>query len=386
MPNLENTQKRIVFIITGLNTGGAEMMLYKLLSSLDRQKIDPVVISLTDRGALGDRISALGIQVHTIGMKTALPTPLDFWRLIYLIRQLKPDLIQGWLYHANIAAQIVTAFTYPQVPVLWNIRCSVLGNEKLTTTLITWLGARLSRFPRRIINNAQNSAIEHQAIGYFSERTCIIPNGFNTECFIPSLEAYRQFRLDLGIPETTILIGIIARYHPMKDHANFIKAAELLLKKHPDIHFILVGKEVDWQNQQLFDIIHQLKIIKNIYLLGERQDIPYITAALDIASSSSSYGEGFPNTIGEAMSCGVPCVVTDVGDSAWIVGDTGRVVPPRNAEALYNGWLELIEMGDIARRGLGIKARQRIKENFSLESIVQKYQQIYEEVFNERKH
>lgn len=164
----------------------------------------------------------------------------------------------------------------------------------------------------------------------------------------------------------------------MKDHANFIQAAALLLKDRSDVHFILAGTEVNSENHSLQQLIQNLEISNHIHLLGERKDISRLTAALDIASSASAYGEAFPMVVGESMSCAVPCVVTDVGDSAWIVGNTGKVVPPRNSEALANAWKELIEMGEEYRQALGKAARARIIECFGLETVVSQYEAVYE--------
>jgi glycosyltransferase involved in cell wall biosynthesis len=164
----------------------------------------------------------------------------------------------------------------------------------------------------------------------------------------------------------------------MKDHTNFLHAAALLLKSYPDVHFVLVGREVHTENKVLKNLIQDLGISQHIHLLGERRDMNRLTAALDIACSASAYGEGFPNVIGEAMSCGVPCAVTDVGDSGWIVGNTGRVVPPRSPEALAHAWKELIVLGSEGREILGKAARARIIECFSLDSVVHQYESLYE--------
>jgi glycosyltransferase involved in cell wall biosynthesis len=184
--------------------------------------------------------------------------------------------------------------------------------------------------------------------------------------------------LELNIPEEAILIGLIGRFDPLKDHRCFLKAGEKLLGNKREIFFLLAGRDVDWQNRQLKQFIEKLGISEKVFLLGERQDIPRITTAFDIAACSS-VAEGFPNVIGEAMSCGVPCVVTDVGDSALLVGDSGMVVPPRNHGALCGAWLKMIEMGSEKRRALGGKARKRIEDHFSIQMIVKKYEQLYEE-------
>ncbi|MDZ8238332.1 MAG: glycosyltransferase [Nostoc sp. ChiQUE01a] len=370
---------KIIYIITGLSTGGAEVMLYKLLSRIDRQRFHPVVISLMDRGTWGDRIANLGIPVYTIDMKPGTLKLVNIWRMVHIVNQLKPDLIQGWMYHGNLAAQFTKFFIFRQIPVLWNIRHSLhsLELEKTRTTTIIKLCARFSYLPKKIIYNSQNSSKQHEKIGYVFDKTCVISNGFETEKFTPSIEARLSVRSELNTPKNALLIGLIGRYHPIKDHFNFLQAAVLLLKNYSNVQFVLAGNKVDWENHLLSELIHELGLVKHIHLLGERHDVPRLTAAFDIASSSSS-GEGFPNVIGEAMSCGVPCVVTDVGDSGWIIGDTGKVVPPRNPEALANAWQALIDIGKEGRESLGKAARARVIKCFSLDSIVGEYEALYE--------
>ncbi len=373
---------KIIYVIAGLPTGGAEMMLYKLLSKINREQFEPVLVSLMDRGRLGDRIEALGIPVHTIGMKSGTPTLAATWHLIHIIRQLKPDLIQGWMYHGNLAALLASVFCSSKIPVFWSIHYSIdsLASDKKLTVAIIKLCAYLSKFATKIIFVSHKSKLQHEALGYYRENSCVIPNGFDNSLFVPSIEARLSVRAELDLPEKSFLIGLIGRYHPMKDHANFLQATALVLKSHSDLHFLMVGKGVDRDNQTLHKLIQELGIFNQTHLLGERSDIPRLTAALDIASSASAYGEAFPLVLGEAMSCGVPCVVTDVGDSSWIVGDTGRVVPPRNPEALSNAWKELIIISSEDRKTLREAARARIMEHFSLESVVVNYEDLDENV------
>jgi len=372
---------KIVYIITDVSIGGAQMMLYKLLSRMSRERFTPVVVSLMGQGTVGDRIEALDIPVYTIEMKSGKPTPASIWRLIRTVRQLKPDLIQGWMYHGNLAGQLTRGFVPKPVPVLWSVRNSLysLGYEKSITETLIQLCAKLSYLPNKVIYNSKISAKQHEKVGYRTDKSVVIPNGFETEIFTPSEEAVSYVRRELAIPLNTLLIGLIGRYHPVKDHPSFLEAAALLLKNYPDltVQFVLSGAEVDCDNQSLCGLVKELGLVDRIHLLGERQDIPRLTAALDIASCSS-YTEAFPNVIGEAMSCGVPCVVTDVGDSAWIVGNTGRVVPPRNPEALANTWKELIDQGAEGREVLGKAARARIIEYFSIDSVVAQYESLYE--------
>jgi len=380
---------RIVHIITSLDRHGAQMMLYKVLSKMDRSRFESVVVSLTDGGALRDQFAAIDVTVHSVGMKKRIPTPATIYRFVRLMKSLKPDLIQGWMYHGNLAAQLAAASSPRRVPVLWNVRGSSynLKDVKPFTAVIIWLGGKLSSLPRLIINNSLVSAIKHEErLGYRSSKRMIISNGFDTEAFAPSTEARASLRLELGLSGDAMLIGLLARYHPMKDHVNFLRAAALLLKDHPQTHFVLSGDGVDRGNSQLRELINKLSIAESLHLLGERSDINRIAAALDIVALSST-SEGFPNVIGEAMACGVPCVVTDVGDSAFVVGETGRVVPPCDSEALAAAWRELIEMGESSRRELGQAARRRVLENFSIEAITSQYESLYQQVasaFEER--
>lgn len=372
-------QVKILHIITGLSVGGAEVMLCNLLSKTNRLHFKPIVISLMDGGILGDRIKALDIPVYSIGMNPGIPKPGAIWRLIRTVSYLKPDLIQGWMYHGNLAAQLASMFCSGRIPILWGIHHSInsLNSEKRMTAEIIKFSAITSKFAKKIIYVSQNSKIQHEAIKYNCNNSCVIPNGFDTSLFQPSLEARLSLRSELNLPSKSFLIGLICRYHPMKDHANFLKAAALLLNKFPDVHFILVGSKVDRENSTLNKLINDLEIFNRVHLLGQRKDMPRVTAALDILTSASAYGEAFPLAIGEAMSCGVPCVVTDIGDSAWIVSDTGRVVPPKNSEALANTWQELIVLGSEGRKALGQTARSRIIKSFSLESVVSKYEELY---------
>jgi glycosyltransferase involved in cell wall biosynthesis len=376
---------KIVYIITDLAIGGAQMMLYKLLSKMSRERFTPVVVSLMDNGTVGDRLEALGIAVYAIGMKQGKPTPGSIWRLVRLVRQLQPDLIQGWMYHGNLAAQLASTFCSKKTPVLWSIHNSIysLAYEKRMTAAVIKAGAHLSKLPAKIVFVSQISQSQHQALGYCSEKSCIIPNGFDSSLFIPSSEANLSIRSDLSLPEKSFLIGLVARFDPLKDHENFLRAASILSRNYPDVHFLLVGLGVDRENQILNQLIQELGLRVQTHLLGERKDMPRITAALDIACSSS-YSEAFPIAIGEAMSCGVPCVVTDVGDSAIIVGDTGRVVPPRKPDLLANAWKEIIELSLEDRKALGNAARNRILDCFSLASIVVKYEALYESLLDNK--
>ena len=377
---------RVVHIINGLGTGGAEMMLLKLVSHTDRKRFESIIVSLRDYGGLRSKFKDMGVPVYTLGMRPSLATPRCIWRLAKTIRRLNPDLIQGWMYHSNLAAQLAGSLQPKPTPVLWNVRGShyVLKEQKPQTAAIIWLSGKLSALPAKIINNSTVSAINHhRRLSYRADRQVIIPNGFDTLTFVPSLEARQSVRSELRLADDAVLIGLIARYDGMKDHANFLRAASLLVKTNSDVHFLLAGNGVDQNNEALTRMIRNQPFSDRLHLLGERSDIPRLTAALDIATSSSAHSEGFSNTIGEAMSCGVPCVATDVGDSAFIVGDTGRIVPPRDEEALAKAWGDLLNLGQERLRELGAMARQQVIEKFSLDAVVHQYEILYEQVLSE---
>jgi glycosyltransferase involved in cell wall biosynthesis len=208
----------------------------------------------------------------------------------------------------------------------------------------------------------------------------VIPNGIDADVFAPSFEARASVRSELGLPAEALVIGMVGRYHRMKDHANFLRAAVSVSETHPEAHFILAGRGVDGDNRELRGLIDELGLSRRTHLLGQRHDVPRLTAALDVFTLSSRYGESFPNVIGEAMACAVPCVVTDLGDAAWIVGDTGRVVPPGDSDALARAWAEMIALGAEGRATLGRAALSRVGELFPVKSVVRRYEALYEAV------
>jgi glycosyltransferase involved in cell wall biosynthesis len=368
-------------VISDLSVGGAEMMLYKLLAETDRERFEPVVVSLVDRGKLRERIEELGIAVHSVGMRPGLPSPLGLWRLVQLMRRLKPDLVLGWMYHSCLAAQLANFFLWQPAVVLWSIHYSVssLASEKTLTAAAIRACAFLSKLANQLIFVSRASQSQHQPLGYRLEKSCVIPNGINVAEFVPSDESRSSVRSELGLAEETFLIGVMGRYDPIKDHDNFLRAAALISSEHPETHFLLIGRGVDDQNPSLRRLIQELGLERRTHLLGERDDIPRLAAALDVFSLSSIC-ESFPNVIGEAMACEVSCVVTDVGDAAWIVGDAGRVVSRRDPRALADAWNDMLDIGTAGRLALGRAGRARVIELFALESVAARYEALFEAV------
>lgn len=364
-----------MFLTTGLATGGAEMMLLKVCSRLDRLRFAPVVVSLGEKGVLGPRIEALGIPVHALGMR---PHRLSLGGALFLrrlVRSVGPSVIQGWMYHGNLAASLAGGGK----PVVWGIRQSLydLRKERMLTRWVIRVGALMSRSARVIVYNSETSARQHEAFGFDPSLTRIIPNGFDTDVFVPDAGARASTRHELGLSENVVLIGLIGRYHPMKNHRLFLEAAALVGRECPAVRFLLAGAQTEARDPVVGALIAESGLGDRLLTLGERNDVPRLQAALDIGCSTSAWGEGFANVIGEAMSCGVPCVVTDVGDSARVVGDTGRVVPSGDAHALAAAWKDLIGLGRERRQALGMRARQRVIDKFSLGTIVKAYEDLY---------
>lgn len=374
-PALVRTARTTVLhLITGLDTGGTEVMLAKLVGQSNSDSNRHVVVSLKDSGPVGKSIAALGVSVKSLQMSSPLSVALAPMRLNKILRREKPDVIQTWLYHADLLGLLGARLS--RKPVVWNIRsASPLRDLGIRTAAIAWFCARLSRLPSAVVTNSDAARRLHSRLGYRPRSWLVIPNGFNVERFRPDDAARQEVRQELRVAPGTVLIGLIGRFDPLKDHATFLRAAGMLHAA-TDVHFVLVGRDVSLENPVLRDLVERERLQGRVHMLGERSDIPRLTAALDIATCSS-YGESFPNIIGEAMSCAVPCVVTDVGDSARIVGTTGRVVPPRNPAALASAWRELVNLGVDGRRDLGQQARQRVEDLYSLDGIVQQYEALY---------
>jgi glycosyltransferase involved in cell wall biosynthesis len=374
----------VLFLTTSLEIGGAEIMLCMLIEGMDKTRFSAQVVSLMDLDgvSLAEKIRKLGVPLRSLGMSPGRPNPMAVLRLAQWLREDRPDVISTWMYHADLVGGLAAKLA-GGIPVAWGVHQSDLrpkGDSRLTI-YTAQICARLSRWlPRRIVCCSEASRQVHTALGYEAEKMVVIPNGCDLANFRPDPAARESVRKELEIPAEAILIGSVSRFHPQKDHRNLVQAAGLLHRSHADAHFVLCGDNVTWENVQLTGWIREAGIQKRCHLLGRRHDMPRLTAAFDIASTSSSYGEAFPLVIGEAMGCEIPCVVTAVGDSALIVGDTGRVVPPNNSAALAQAWRELVELGGEGRSRLGAAARHRIREHFDLPDIVERYQNVYQEL------
>ena len=269
------------------------------------------------------------------------------------------------------------------IPVVWGIHASQL--EPTTTRRRTaWmiaLSGRLSGWlPARIVYCSEVSHRLHESLGYADDRMLVIPNGFDIDAFVPDPDARAAVREELGVSRETPLVGMVARFDPQKDHENFFKAAALLHAEMPEVEFVLCGPGVSADNAVMRTWMDEFDLAGHCHMLGQRGDIARILAALDVASTASSYGEAFPMVVGEAMSCGVPCVVTDIGDSSMIVGHTGRAVPPRDPRALADAWAAILRQDAASRGRLGDAARERIIERYSLGRVTNLYEDLYRQI------
>ena len=356
------------------------MMLYKVLSRLDKSYYSSIVISITDDNYFEENLKSINIPVVYLKMTRAPISIIRGLKILYnCCQKFQPNIIQGWMYHGNLLATLYGKITINnRFRVIWNIRHCVydLKYEKKITNIFIRLGAYLSIFPDKIIYNSKISLYQHNKLGYCQKRTSIIPNGFDMEKFNSNKHYYISVRNELGLSSGALIVGLIARFHPMKDHFTFLKSAAQISRKLSGVYFVLTGKDVNKNNILLSNFIKKQGLSEKVYLLDERNDIPRLIASFDILALSS-ITEAFPNVIGEAMSSCVPCVATDVGDVKWIIKHTGIIVPKNNALALANGIDTILALRAKDRINLGKRARSRVSDKFEIENIIKKYQLEY---------
>lgn len=360
------TKARVLWITTGLGTGGAEMMLTQLIQGLNQH--EHTVISLTAGGKYVAPLKAAGATVHHLDMSAGKPTPKALWRLIQLTRQAQPDVMMGWMYHGCFATLIARLAVRSRI--IWNIRQSLydLKLEKRGSAIVIRSLAWLSWIPERITYNSKLSATQHEKVGYLSKKTQLIPNGFDLEKWRPLLASTEQSR--------PLTVGRLGRYTAMKDYPTLLEAAARIVREIPETHFLLAGTGVDSHNAELTVLIEKLGLTKNVKLLGEQHNLPELTASLDLAVSSSAFGEGFPNVVGEAMACAVPVVATDIGDTRWVMGECGRLVPARDPAALAEACVNVLRKSPEERKALGEAGRQRIQNLFSIQQVLTQFDKI----------
>ena len=363
---------KISFLIRDLNYGGAQRQLVTLVKALDKQGFNITVLCFYPGGPLEKNLEDTQVKVISLEKRGRWDLFSFFWHLVHCLKDIQPDVLHGYLSESNLLAIFVKPF-FPSIRIIWGVRVSdvdLIYSDWLSRLNFQW-ECFFSRFADLIIVNSKAGRDYHLAHGFPADKMVVIPNGIDSERFKPDVEARVKVRSEWGISDDTLLIGIVGRLAPMKDYPTFLKAAALLCKDRQDVRFVCVGSGLEVYTQELYQLTTQLDISEKVIWAGSRADMPAIYNAFDILCSSSAYGEGFANVIGEAMACGVPCVVTDVGDSAWIVENMGVVVPPQNPEALVAGWRSLIEQQQYKSSNLKLNTRSRIISIFNCNKLLQ---------------
>jgi len=357
---------RILHVITGLGLGGAENMLTSLvLRSADAGMI-PTVVSLTPGGENAARIRAAGVPVSDLAMQRGLPDPRAVRKLALAIRAARPHVVQSWMYHADLLALAArTTLRRGEKPKLvWGVRCSDMDVSRYSPALrlIIAACARLSARPDAVLVNSHAGRAVHETLGYQPRRFEVVENGIDTERFRPDPTARAEMRRTLGLAPDSIVLAHVARCDPMKDHESYLAA----LDRMPQVTGLAIGLGTE-----------TLPDRPNLRRLGPRTDVPRLLAASDFVISSSAFGEGFPNVLAEGMATGAPAIATDVGDAARIVGDTGRIVRPRDADGLARAIAELAGEDPPARAARRTQARARIEAVYPLARSAQAYAALY---------
>ncbi len=368
---------RLTHIIAGLERGGAQICLYNLLSRLNRSAFECEVISLTDCDSVGPRIRALGVPVRELGMRRGSPNPMGLIKLRSWLRQSHPDVVQTWMYHSDLIGGLAARWAGCD-RVVWGVHFGSLDNRiNWHTRFSARACMRLSRWlPQRIVCPSEASRRWHIGFGYPEYKFTLIPNGIDIDEFHPDKEARASVRAELGLPSDAALVGLVARFDPQKDHGSFVKAAARVIASRPATDFLLCGGGIHWENRALLSWIEAAGLRNRFHLLGEREDMPRLIAALDIAALSST-SEAGPMVVLEALACGVPCACTDVGDIAKMIGDAGKIVPRENPEALGDAIVCLLSAGEEQRTRMGSAARGRLREKYLLSDVVQRYEALY---------
>jgi glycosyltransferase involved in cell wall biosynthesis len=369
----------IIHIITDLGDGGAQAVLFQLCKN--DKHFRHIVISLANFDKYGPMLQKLGVLTFTIGMSSKKVNFAGLVQLFKILKQHRPAIVQTWMYHADLIGGL-TARLAGCPRILWNIRHTELlpGSTGPSTRVVAKICSILSRIlPNKIIACGHRAKEVHISMGYTSEKFVVIPNGVPLERFFPSICSRNYLRREFGIPSTDPVIGFFGRWNPQKDHKNLLVASVAVKEKFPNLHIVLAGTGCDDNNVELANCIRRYGLVDVVHLLGPRNDIPAVFNTLDLHVLSSSHGEGFPNVVAEAMASSVPCVVTDVGDAAAIVSNTGWIVAPNDSPALSHaiivGLSARLDSDTWEQRRQSV--RERIIQNFSIDTMVAKYRSVW---------
>lgn len=373
-------RKRVLHIITGLATGGAERSLVNLLTGPLADRFDAHVVSLDDEGDFGPALVAAGIGVDSLCLRRRRSPVRSALNLRRIVRTYQPDLVQGWMYHGNLAASLAARFARTPVPVSWNVRQSLydVRTEKRGTQGVIRLLAHMSARPAAIVYNSHQSRLHHEAFGFASKRGVVIANGFDPARWHADTGRRGALRALLGLRDDDILLGFVGRHHPQKDVPTFLKACAEAMGADARLHVVFVGEGLGPDNAALSDDFARLPT-QRVHLLGRRGDVEAILPGCDIFCLSSS-SEAFPNALGEAMACALPCIATDVGDCALLLDGHGRIVPPGDPGAMAAAIAEIARMSLARRTEIGEAARARIVNAFGMDATIDAYAGLYESI------
>jgi glycosyltransferase involved in cell wall biosynthesis len=368
----------IVHVISGLALGGAEMSLLRLLRA-QQPGFQNAVISLRSGGPMRASLEAAGVPVFEVGASSAGATLANGWKILRRARVMRPAIVHGWMYAGNLGALMLRALLPGKARLIWNVRASLEGLESFPASLRRTIQASrtLSRAPDVLVFNSHAGMRQHLDYGFHGGNTRVITNGIDPGQLEAKPGARQRIRAELGLQPATTVICNVARLDPMKDHLTLLRAAARL--RDADAHFVLVGPGVTPDCALLRDEIASLQLGGKVSLLGSRSDVADILSAADVFCLSS-YTEGLPNAVVEAMACGLPCVVTDVGDAAWLVAETGVVVPPRDPQGLAQGLRAMLAESPARRAARGQAGRERIIREFSLRHMINSYEKLYTEL------
>ena len=369
---------KVCHIITGLERGGAERFLFNLLTTDDlKKKTNTMVISLMSEGYYGPLLKEHNIPLRCLNLKSGQVNIQSVIKLIKIIKNQKPDIIQGWMYHGNLAGLLGIFITNKKTKLSWNIRLSLemYSLMKLKTRLSIKLGSMFSKRVNSIIYNSKRSLKQHRQLGFSSHNDYFIPNGFDIKKWTLNKNVKYKIRNLLNISSTTRVIGYVGRAAKQKDLPKLFRVFDIIKKKHSNVVLIAVGKNLDKY------VLNSDRII----FLGERSDVQEIMASFDILCLTSK-AEGFPNVIGEAMLLGLPCISTDVGDTKNILGKSGWIVP-KNSTSLFAKYLDnILKMPEKKLKKYGKSARELIINKYDINKISDQYISLYNSILNDEKH
>ena len=365
---------RIIHIITGLGDGGAEHTLFKICKYDKLNK--HIVISLKGSGKYLPLLNKLGVKVYCLNVNFFSIN--KFFFLINLLRSLKPDLVQTWLVHADFIGSLAARLAGIK-NIVWNVRYSKIeiGKAKIKTILIIKVLSKLSYFiPKLIIIVSKKAKKIYQDEGYDKKKLKFIPNGYDLSILKVNKNKKIDFQKKIRIKKQMPLIGCVARFDPLKDHLNLLNSISLIRLNNINFFCVLVGTNIN-KSKILINEIKRLKLNDCIKLLGPTKNISEVMNSIDIHVQSSR-SEGFPNVVAEAMAHKTPCIVTNVGDSSYIVGNTGWVVPPNEpvklAKAIQLAFNEISTKNWVKRCN---KARERIGKKFSIGKMIESYNNLW---------